>query len=139
MSLMFSHGAISTRKNHISRSKHESSMSPVSLEALRSGQLREPPRRGTHLARAWEFLRSHPDQAWPASELAEELGVDQHTLGAALRRLHARGLVHKHGRYWYATSEREGAQLAGAIAVTRELNERHGREDPADWPDVEQE
>lgn len=113
-------------------------MSPVSLDALRQGKVLEPPRRGTHLARVLDFLRSHGDQAWRAHELAEELAIDPHTLGAALRRLQGRGLVHKQGRYWYATDEREAAQLGAAIAVTRELNAKYGPENPAEWPDAEQ-
>lgn len=108
-------------------------MSPVPLEALRQGKVVEQPRPGSHLARVLRLLRSNPDQAWRASEVALELDTEPHTIGAALRRLHARGLVDKKGPYWFALGERESAQLAGALAVTRELNQRYGPEGPADW------
>lgn len=80
------------------------------------------------------FLRATPSQAWRASEIADALGIELHTLSAVLRRLLARGLADKQGAYWFVPSERDGARLAAVHAITQDLNQRLGVEDPADWP-----
>lgn len=112
-------------------------MSPVPLESLRRGTPPGTPRPGSQLASTLAFLLKHHDKAWRAHELAEELDTTQHTMGAALRRLRARGLVDKQGPYWFALSERESAQLQAALATTRAANERLGVEDPDDWAHLE--
>jgi len=111
----------------------ESKMSPVPLEALRSGKVVDAPRVDSLLHHAHVFLCDHGDEAWRAHELAEALDVDPHTLGAALRRLRARGLVGKQGPYWFALSQQESAQLQAAMAASRAMDERHGAEDPVRW------
>lgn len=88
----------------------------------------------TNTTRVRAFLASQPDQAWRAVEVSDALGIDIHTLGAVLRRLLARGLVSRQGAYWFAASERDGARLAALHAITHDLNQRLGLEDPADWP-----
>src|SRR5687768_7668891 len=80
------------------------------------------------------FLRAQPDQAWRAIEVSEALGIEIHTLGAVLRRLLSRGLLDKQGAYWFIPTPRDSARLAAVHAVTRDLNERLGIEDPRDWP-----
>lgn len=111
-------------------------MSPVSVDALRKGRLIEVPRAGSHPARVLEFLVRNPREAWRAREIAAALGTDQHTIGAALRRLHARGHVEKKGPFWFALEERALRQLVAAMALTRDLNERLGPEDPRDWAEL---
>lgn len=111
-------------------------MSPLPIEAVRRGLVREEPREGTHPARVLAFLRARSDQAWRAHEIARALSMDPYTAGAALRRLLARGLIEKDGVFWFATTERDAAQLQAALAATHDLNERYGRENPADWAHV---
>ncbi|MFA5860631.1 MAG: hypothetical protein WDA16_02945 [Candidatus Thermoplasmatota archaeon] len=108
-------------------------MSPVPLAALRSGDLPRTVRPDSHPARVLTFLTKHREEAWRAHELAEKLGTDQHTMGAALRRLRSRGLIDKQGPYWFALSEQESAQLQAALATTLAANEHLGAEDPDDW------
>ena len=73
-------------------------------------------------------------QVVPHTFAADALGVDQHTLGATLRRLRARGLLDKQGAYWFVPTARDGARLAGLYGLTRSLNERLGPEKRSDWP-----
>lgn len=114
-------------------------MSPVPLDSLRRGHVVEAPKPGSHPARVYAFLEGHRAEAWRAHEVAAALDVDQHTIGAALRRLRARGLVDKEGPYWFALSEQESAQLQAANLATRDANERLGPEDPARWAHLDHE
>lgn len=83
--------------------------------------------------RVMKFIRAAPGQAWRAVEIADALGIEIHTLGAVLRRLLQRGLLDKQGVYWFRPTELDGAKLAMVNAITKELNERLGPEDPDDW------
>lgn len=115
-------------------------MSPMSLRNLRERQLEvRHPRPGTHLERALKFLRAHPKDGWRAVELSKRLDIDEHTLGAALRRLRQRGLVDKIDEHWFALPDNEVAKIVAMRMTTRLANEKWGTEDPADWPEVRQE
>lgn len=83
--------------------------------------------------RVMNFVRATPGEAWRAVEIADALGIEIHTLGTVLRRLHQTGLLDKQGVYWFQTTEIEGAKLAMAHAITKDLNERLGPENPDDW------
>jgi Mn-dependent DtxR family transcriptional regulator len=108
-------------------------MSPVSLADLRRGKIRPAPRRESHPGRVLALLRKHANQAWRAQEIADRLDVDAHTIGAALRRLHSRGLVDKQGPFWFALSDEESAHLRAFLLTTQELNRELGTENPQDW------
>lgn len=97
------------------------------------------PRPGSHLESALEFLRAHPKDGWRAVELSKRLDIDEHTLGAALRRLRQRGLVDKIDEHWFALPDNEVAKIVAMRLTTRLANEKLGPEDPADWPEVSQE
>ncbi|HVL47177.1 MAG TPA: helix-turn-helix domain-containing protein [Candidatus Thermoplasmatota archaeon] len=110
-------------------------MSPVPIDALERG-VAELPRPGSNPARVLAFLMARPKEAWRAHEIAAALDVEPHTLGAALRRLRARGLVAKKGVHWHALGARERATLAAALALTRDLDRRLGRERRKDWAEL---
>ena len=107
-------------------------MSPIAVDALLRGTADD----GSNPSRVLGLLRAQPDQAWRAIEIAEALDIEQHTLGAVLRRLRTRGLVDKRGAYWFVPSPRDQARLMALHAVTHELNARLGPEDPDQWPRV---
>ncbi|HWG92280.1 MAG TPA: helix-turn-helix domain-containing protein [Candidatus Thermoplasmatota archaeon] len=113
-------------------------MSPIPLEDLKRGRF-PAARPGSNPERVLAFLREHPTEAWRAVEIAAALDIEQHTLGAVLRRLAARGYVGKKEEYWFALDEEETATLQMALAVNRYANEKLGPEDPADWPSIDRE
>jgi DNA-binding GntR family transcriptional regulator len=86
----------------------------------------------------FEHLRGHPDHAYTAAELAKEFDTDHRTMRAVLARLADRGLIDKKGDYWFALSDEAAAAKRAFLRMSRELDERHGREDPSDWPAVHQ-
>lgn len=108
---------------------------PVPVDALLRG---EAPTASGNPGRVLKVLRKEPRMAWRAVELASKMKVDQHTLGAVLRRLRVRGLVDKKEEYWFVPTEQDAARLSMLHALTRDLNQRLGPEDPADWPHEEQ-
>ncbi|MHB8587113.1 MAG: MarR family transcriptional regulator [Thermoplasmatota archaeon] len=111
-------------------------MSPIPLDALEEVASAGLPRPGSYPSRVLAFLAEHSREAWRAHEIAAALDVEEHTLGAALRRLHSRGLIEKKGHFWHALDEKDAGKLFAAIALTRELNERLGRENRRDWARV---
>lgn len=105
---------------------------PMEVDALLRGG-RATSAEDPNPTRVLAFLRADPSSAWTAKEIRDALDIETHTLGAVLRRLRGRGLIDKQGTYWFIPTEVEGAKLVMMHATTRDLNERLGVEDPADW------
>jgi len=110
-------------------------VSPIPVKELRQrGQAKGLPRPGTHPDLLLAFLRKNLKDAWRASELSKELGLDAYTIGSVLRRLQQRDLIDKLDEHWFALDDREVAKRQAARATNRLANEKWGPERAADWP-----
>lgn len=111
---------------------------PVTVKDLLSGKVEAGLRRDQRPAQVLEFLRKRRDEAFSAAELADEFETDHRTLRAVLARLAERGLVDKKGEYWFALPPEEVASKRAFLRHSRDLDEKHGREDKRDWPTARQ-
>lgn len=111
---------------------------PVAVKDLLEGRVDPGLRPEQRPAQVLEFLREASDKAFTAAELARQFETDHRTLRSVLARLHHRGLIDKKGEYWFALDPEAAAARRSFLRVSRELDERHGREDPNDWPTTPQ-
>lgn len=87
----------------------------------------EQPRPGTNADRILSFLRSHPDQAFTQSEIAEATAVTAGSVGPTLVRLRERGRVDHRGTYWRVSDHDRGVEAAaGHASATLASHEGEG-------------
>lgn len=111
---------------------------PVAVKDLLAGKVEPTLRSDQRPALVLRFLRKHKDHAFGAAEIAKEFDTDHRTMRSVLARLHHRGLIEKKGDYWFAIGDEDAAAKRAFLRASRELDERHGKEDPSDWPAVKQ-
>lgn len=111
---------------------------PVAVKDLLTGTVEPALRADQRPALVLEFLRKHSDHAYSAAEVGKEFDTDHRTMRTVLARLANRGLIGKKGDYWFALSEEDAATKHAFLRTSRDLDERHGKEDPNDWPAVTQ-
>ncbi len=111
---------------------------PVAVDDLFSGRVEPSLRPEQRPAQVLAYLRARVELAFSAAELGKEFDTDHRTMRSVLARLHSRGLIDKKGDYWFALSDENAAAKRAFLAASRDLDERLGREDPNDWPGVEQ-
>jgi DNA-binding IclR family transcriptional regulator len=111
---------------------------PVAVKDLLAGKVEPTLRSDQRPALVLAHLRDHQDHAFTAGELAKHFETDHRTLRSVLARLHARGVVDKKGDYWFALSDEDAATKRAFLRTSRDLDERLGKEDPNDWPNVSQ-
>lgn len=59
-----------------------------------------------------KFLAENAEQAYTQTEIAEEMGINQGSVGAVLSRLEDRDLVRHKGRYWAIAEDNRLAAFA---------------------------
>lgn len=84
--------------------------------------------------RVLSFLATNADQAFRASEIAQETDIPPNSIYPVLTRLEDRGLVRHKGTYWAITDDRERLRsLTQYELVTKSMNNLYGEEDPSEW------
>jgi len=115
---------------------------PVDFESYHPNDLPDEDTNGRQIL---EFLASHPELGFRASELAEELDIPRGSVGTTLRRLQQRGFVRHKGKYWAINVEAYDAHTASEIglqAVADQFEGDYYDENPdwdSDLPDLDAE
>lgn len=80
------------------------------------------------------FLAAHDDQAFEASEIASQTGLDEGAVSTALSRLKVRGLVEHKATYWAITGDEDRLrEYDGYERATAVFNDQLGEEDADAW------
>ncbi|WP_137681807.1 MarR family transcriptional regulator [Haloarcula mannanilytica] len=87
---------------------------PVDFESYHPNDLPDEDTNGRQIL---EFLASHPELGFRASELAEELDIPRGSVGTTLCRLEQRGFVRHKGKYWAINVEAYDAHTASEIGL----------------------
>lgn len=111
---------------------------PVAVKDLLAGNVEPTLRVDQRPALVLAHLRTHPDHAFSAAELAKEFDTDHRTMRSVLARLAQRGLIDKKGDYWFALTDEDSATKRAFLRASSDLDDRLGKEDPSDWPTVAQ-
>jgi transcription initiation factor IIE alpha subunit len=88
---------------------------------------------GTNAHEIMAFLVSHPDEAFRRSELVEQTGVKEGSVGPTLQRLQERGLVRHRQNYWALGHEERLGQVAGLASTFEAINRHYEPETRDDW------
>lgn len=88
---------------------------------------------GTNEYEVVSFLRENPGKAYTQSEIAEETGVKQGSIGPTLVRLREKGRVEHKGKYWRISDYDKSVDSAlGLSSSTAESHEDEGF-DKEEW------
>lgn len=87
----------------------------------------------TNAERTVRFLYQNDDKAFTPVEIAEGAGVKKNSINTVLRRLEERDLVRHKGDYWAIGDENRVRDAFTLHRTMRDLDERLGQEDIAEW------
>lgn len=107
---------------------------PISIDEF--DQFDSPQRHETNAERVVRFLVTNREQAFKASEIADETGINENSIQPVLNRLRSRELVRHKEPYW-AIGDLERVRDAFVFQSTSQfLDERLGAEDRQEWLDA---
>lgn len=107
---------------------------PVSIDEFEEGELPEGPSVPEQVV---AYLYRNSEQAFTRSEVATAIEADPNTVGTALSRLKARGLVRHRGEYWAITADEARVNAAYDLHLAgRRLDAEDGGIDAEEWDET---